>query len=156
MLREPTRSAYTKIYMSKLSFLVYSKNPETRAVVADQLLATDRVVVTATFTDLPALVDALRRRRIDGIYLDLNEDPQATLDAAAALPEPRPTILVGSDIEDTQLLLQAMRAGARDFFIGHRLVCSPASYPPSLLRIKVGSGVSCARSTPRAPRLPPV
>jgi pilus assembly protein CpaE len=107
--------------MSKLSFLVYSRSPETRTNVVEQLLTTDQVVVNATFTDLDSMSEALRLRRVDGIYLDLDEEPDETLATIATLPEPRPTILLGAHDSDAQLLLSAMRIGAKDFFLGHRL-----------------------------------
>ncbi len=108
--------------MSKLAFLVYSKNTETRAHVVEQLIATDRAVVAATLTDLDALADALHSRPIDGVYLDLDEDPDRTLDSLEGLvAEPRPLILLGAVHGDSQILLRAMRLGARDFFLSHRL-----------------------------------
>lgn len=108
--------------MSKLSFVVYSRSPETRTRVVEQLLGTDRVTVTATLADLQGLSDTLRSHRADGIYLDLDDDPHETLNSVATLPEPRPTILLGARAGDAPLLLQAMRLGARDFYLGHKLV----------------------------------
>ena len=108
--------------MSKLSFVVYSRSPDTRTRVVQQLLATDLVTVSATLADLEGLTDTLRSHRSDGIYLDLDDDPHETLASVAALPEPRPTLLLGARAGDAPLLLQAMRLGARDFYLGHKLI----------------------------------
>jgi pilus assembly protein CpaE len=108
--------------MTRLSFVVYSRSPETRTRVVEQLLATDLVTVSATLADLQGLHDTLRSHRADGIYLDLDEDPHDTLSSVASLPEPRPTLLLGARAGDAPLLLQAMRLGAKDFYLGHKLV----------------------------------
>ena len=74
--------------MSKLSFVVYSRSPDTRTRVVEQLLTTNLVTVSATLADLEGLTDTLRSHRADGIYLDLDDDPHETLASVAALPEP--------------------------------------------------------------------
>jgi len=107
--------------MSKLRFLVYSSNPETLSRVGDDLLRTERVVVTTSPTDLSSLQNELRRTRIDGIYLDLDDEPDRVLEFVAAMAEPLPTILLGAQQSDPELLLQAMRLGVRNFFPGHDL-----------------------------------
>jgi pilus assembly protein CpaE len=107
--------------MARLNFVVYSWSPETRARVTEQLLQTDQVLVTGEVSDLEELSEILRQQRVNGLYLDLDQDAEGTLEFVSGMPEPRPTILLGAQESNSDVLLRAMRLGCRDFFQGHEL-----------------------------------
>lgn len=108
--------------MPKLSFIVYSKSPQTRAAVTEQLVSTGRVSVYETPTDLADLAHEIDSGRAHGVYLDLDVDMDEVFDFLASMSEPRPMVLLGAEKGDSPSLLRAMRLGARDFYVGHQMI----------------------------------
>jgi pilus assembly protein CpaE len=107
--------------MRRLSFLVFSQSSDVHSSLAEALLATGQATIQASVSLESSLPQELRRHRVDALYIDLDPDPKPIFEAISNLPEPRPLLLFGSNQSDPQLLLRAMRLGARDFFVGHNL-----------------------------------
>ena len=75
-----------------------------------------RVVVAGEPADLAASV---RRGGIDAVFADLVEQPDALLHAYEVLPQPRPPLIACGPADDGQLVLRALRLGAREFLPSH-------------------------------------
>jgi pilus assembly protein CpaE len=71
-----------------------------------------RAIGAADAGELAALV---RRAPAGVVLVDLSERAHALLDAFEALPAPRPALIACGPTEDGQLVLRALRLGARDF-----------------------------------------
>ncbi|MBW2290673.1 MAG: AAA family ATPase [Deltaproteobacteria bacterium] len=107
--------------MRKLSFLLYSEDPTVREQVSDQLTETGRVRIQATVSEGGQLALEMQRHHVDGIYLDVDRDPEAVFTLISELKSPRPMILLGGEGQDREILLRALHLGVRDFFVGHKL-----------------------------------
>ena len=107
--------------MRKLSFLLYSEDPTVRTQVSDQLTETGRVRIQATVSEGDQLAQEMQRHHVDGIYLDVDRDPEAVFALISELKSPRPMILLGGEGQDREILLRALHLGVRDFFVGHKL-----------------------------------
>lgn len=103
-----------------LLFVVCSSDEETRAEIAERLQATGEIRVVASVAQ-DRMEAALHEREVDGMYVDLGDTAEKTLDAIEALGEPRPALLFGAPQEDAGLILRALRLGALGFFPGHRM-----------------------------------
>jgi len=128
--------------MRKLSFLVFSENSEVHSRVTEALLATGQATIQATVSQASSLPQELRRHRVDGIYIDLDPDPNVIFETISNLPEPRPLLLFGSKHSDPQTLLRAMRLGARDFFVGHKLDDLQAVVRSAVPELSVSTGAA--------------
>ncbi len=102
--------------MAELSFVVFSELEETIDELEEGLTQTGHVRVAATVREPAELLEAVRTNRADALFAYLGEDPEAILDLLEEIPAPRPALLVVGRHEDTQLILRAMRLGAREFF----------------------------------------
>jgi pilus assembly protein CpaE len=71
-----------------------------------------RVIGTAEAEELSAL---LRCGSVDAVFADLSEDAHAALDAFEAQPQVRPALIACGPTDDGQLVLRALRLGAREF-----------------------------------------
>lgn len=107
--------------MRKLSFLLYSEDPTVRAQVSNQLTETGRVRIQATVSEGEQLAHEMQRHHVDGIYLDIDRDPELIFTLISELKSPRPMILLGGEGQDREILLRALHLGVRDFFVGHKL-----------------------------------
>lgn len=107
--------------MSRLSFIVYSQDAEIQVRVSEALEATEHAEIWAVLATPADLEGALRTQRIDGVYLDVGHDPEAVLKIIENLPEPKPAILLGGSPDDPRILIRAMRLGAQEFFVDHKL-----------------------------------
>jgi pilus assembly protein CpaE len=93
-----------------LSFLVVSSNDE----LYKALEASGRAKIVARVDADPELKSAIQRHGPDALLVDLAEGPNAVLQLLESLPNPRPMLLVHGP-DDSQLILRAMRLGAREY-----------------------------------------
>ena len=96
--------------MNSLSFLVVSSNEE----LSRALDASGRAKILARVDADPDLKSAVQRHGPDALLVDLTEAPNAVLQLVESLPEPRPMLLVHGP-DESQLILRAMRMGAREY-----------------------------------------
>jgi len=97
--------------MAQLSFVIISSRLE----IGEALEQTGHALVKASVSEAGSLAEAVQRHRPDALFLDLIEDADARLDELEALPGPRPPMLVTGPEDESQLILRAMRLGAREY-----------------------------------------
>jgi len=124
----------------RLAILIYSENAKTVDTVADQLGSTGRVRVAAVVSDVRDLLDTITDNVLDAIYVDLDSRPTLALDAIEEAKLAGTLLLTGAEQSDSELLVRAMRLGARDFFLHHDLGTIAASLRSSDLEAGVGVG----------------
>ena len=96
--------------MASLSFIIVSPKCEIDSALkssADSAIL-DRV------ERLDDLVEAVAQKRPDALLVALDENPLAVFGALKKLLAPRPLLFFHGP-DDSQLILQAMRAGAREY-----------------------------------------
>jgi pilus assembly protein CpaE len=98
--------------MSQLSCAVFSATDE----LESELAQVGHLEVVARTSELGALREVVRRSQPAVLFVDLGEEPDATLDELEQLPAPRPLLVVSGPEDDSQVILRAMRLGAREFF----------------------------------------
>ena len=98
--------------MSQLSFLICTESDGAR--VRQQLDESGHAHVEAAV--LPeALARELETRAVDALFVELGSDPDTFFEALEQIPRPLP-LLIMSGPPDSELLLRAMRLGAKEFF----------------------------------------
>ncbi|MEN8185047.1 MAG: cellulose synthase operon protein YhjQ/BcsQ [Myxococcota bacterium] len=102
--------------MAHLRFAVASEDAGFGATVAEQLASTGHVEVSSIISDPDELLEALASGRPDGVLADLGSDPEYLLDVLGRIPAPRPVLLVVGRTSESELILRAMRLGAKEFF----------------------------------------
>lgn len=112
--------------MAQLSFVIYSEIENVGSELREALTHIGHAEVVATVTTRDELVPALRTFRPDMLFAHLGSEPEAVLDLVERIPAPRPALLLAGADDDRELILRAMRMGARGFFA--------SSPPPELLR----------------------
>jgi pilus assembly protein CpaE len=98
--------------MAQLSFVIVSGRTEIGAALEQ----TGHALVKARVSQAESLREAVQRHRPDALFIDLVEDAEARLDELEALPGPRPLMLATGPEDESQLILRAMRLGAREYF----------------------------------------
>lgn len=121
--------------MGQLSFVVFSDSEEACTRSHQLLEESGHAEVLETVTAADALVDALRARRPDALYVDLGKAPEELLDAVEALAPPRPLLVLAGPQDSSPLILRAMRIGAREFLPAHP---SEADLGAALERLLLG------------------
>lgn len=102
--------------MAELKFIVYSEQDEFGSEIRSRLAASGHVHVAAVVSEAEDLAAAVREHGPDALFADLGLAPHATLDLLDRLPAPRPTLVVCGPQDDSQLILRAMKQGAKEFF----------------------------------------
>ncbi len=102
--------------MADIKFLVYSEQDEFGSEIRTRLQSAGHAHVVAVVSDEDALFEALREHQPDALFADLGLCPHDTLDLLDRLPAPRPILAVCGPQEDSQVILRAMKQGAREFF----------------------------------------
>ena len=102
--------------MAELKFVVYSEQDEFATEMRIRLQASGHVHVAAGITEAEDLVAAVREHTPDVLFADLGLAPHETLDLLDRLPAPRPAFVVCGPQDDSQLILRAMKQGAKEFF----------------------------------------
>jgi pilus assembly protein CpaE len=97
--------------MSQLSCAVFSATDE----LESELAQVGHLEVVARASELGTLREVVRRSQPAVLFVDLGREPDATLDALEQLPAPRPLLVVSGPEDDSQVILRAMRLGAREF-----------------------------------------
>jgi pilus assembly protein CpaE len=105
--------------MSQLSCAVFSATGELEATLEQ----VGHLEVVARASELGELTEVIRRWQPSVLFVDLGEEPEEVLDALEQLPAPRPLLVVSGPEDDSQVILRAMRLGAREF-----LAPEPAVY----------------------------
>ncbi|MCP5060214.1 MAG: AAA family ATPase [bacterium] len=105
---------------TKLPIAVLSRDPARREAITARLSETGVLRPLAPVEKLEELESLLRRTPALALYLDLNAGPEMILDWMETHAEPRPAILTGGP-ESPELILRAMRTGARAYFPHHVL-----------------------------------
>lgn len=108
--------------MRRFSFLIYSEQQKTVDTVSDQLTASGAARVVTVVDDVRELLDAITAQALDGIYIDLDSRPGLALDAVEETERSGTILFTGGSHSDPELLVRAMRLGARDFFLEHNLI----------------------------------
>ena len=96
--------------MASLSFIIVSPKCE----IDSALKSSADSPILARVERLDDLVEAVAQKRPDALLVALDENPQAVFDALEKLLAPRPLFFFHGP-DDSQLILQAMRAGAREY-----------------------------------------
>jgi pilus assembly protein CpaE len=102
--------------MIETSFIVYADNEEQAVAITGQLESVQGVRVVSIATDPIALANDLLIASPTALFLELGEKSDVVLDAYESCPEPRPALILRGEQGDTDLLLRAMRLGAKEFF----------------------------------------
>jgi pilus assembly protein CpaE len=102
--------------VADIKFLVYSEHDEFGSEIRTGLQSAGHAHVVAVVSDEDAVFEALRDHEPDALFADLGLCPHDTLDLLDRLPAPRPTLVVCGPQEDSQVILRAMKQGAREFF----------------------------------------
>lgn len=102
--------------MAQLSFAVVSEDAGFGATAAEQLASTGHVDVSSIVSDPDDLLQELATGRPDALLADLGTDPEYVLDLLGRIPAPRPVLLVVGRTTESELILRAMRLGAKEFF----------------------------------------
>jgi len=97
-----------------LKLLLLASDPKRAKDLAQLVEQTGkaRVIGAADLQEFPAL---LRRAPADAVLVDLSEHAHGLLDAFEAQTEPRPALIACGPTADGQLVLRALRLGAREF-----------------------------------------
>jgi pilus assembly protein CpaE len=102
--------------VADIKFLVYSEQDEFGSEIRTRLQSAGHAHVVGVVSDEDALFEALRDHQPDALFADLGLCPHDTLDLLDRLPAPRPMLAVCGPQEDSQVILRAMKQGAREFF----------------------------------------
>jgi Flp pilus assembly CpaE family ATPase len=102
--------------VKQLSFVIFAEQETVASRLSEQVAATGRARVAAVISSREHLEGAIRFHQPDVLFAELGGDPDATLAFIDALPEPHPLLLVSGPEGDSDLLLRAMKQGAREFF----------------------------------------
>jgi Flp pilus assembly CpaE family ATPase len=100
----------------QLSIIVFSTREEFQTRIETELEASGHARVAALVSQRDRLGETVRAQRPDVVLADLGPEPSSVLDLLDTLDEPRPILLVAGPQGDSQLLLRALKAGAREFF----------------------------------------
>src|SRR5688572_10711743 len=95
--------------MTKLLFYVYSEDDGIRAGISRSLTSTGRVELVSAPCREDQLEEILATAELDGVYIDLGENPGNLLTLLERAPEPRPALFLGGSNTASDVLLRAMR-----------------------------------------------
>ena len=102
--------------MAEIKFVVYSEQDEFGSKIRSRLQSAGHAHVLAVVSEEDALFAALREHQPDALFADLGFAPHDTLDLLDRLPAPRPLLVVSGPQDDSQIILRAMKQGAKEFF----------------------------------------
>jgi pilus assembly protein CpaE len=102
--------------VADIKFVVYSEQDEFGSEIRSRLHSAGHAHVVAVVSEEDALFAALREHQPDALFADLGLAPHDTLDLLDRLPAPRPTLVVSGPHDDSQVILRAMKQGAKEFF----------------------------------------
>jgi pilus assembly protein CpaE len=102
--------------VADIDFVVYSEQDEFGSEIASRLHSSGHAHVLAVVSEAEALLAALREHEPEALFADLGLAPHDTLDLLDRLPAPRPALVVSGPQDDSQVILRAMKQGAKEFF----------------------------------------
>jgi pilus assembly protein CpaE len=102
--------------LAQLSFVVYCEVPDLGTSICELLGRNGHAHVVARVSRPEELAQTLARSRADALFACLGSDPDRVLGIVEALPAPRPLLLTAGPQDQSQLILRAMRVGAKEFF----------------------------------------
>jgi pilus assembly protein CpaE len=101
--------------MADLSFIIYAEHEEAAGAISQLLTASGHAVVLGTASDESELSDALRLHRPEVLFFDLGHAPDVVLDIMESIPAPRPQLMVSGPENQSEVILRALKQGAREF-----------------------------------------
>jgi pilus assembly protein CpaE len=102
--------------MSQISFAIFSEQEECATAFAQLIDASPHANVALIVSDIDQLSEALGKEEIDAVLVDLGHAPHPLIDhLERSLPTGIPLFVSGPH-EDSQVILRALKLGAREFF----------------------------------------
>jgi len=135
--------------VADLSFIVFSEESDVGASLAKALEASGHAELRSIASDASELADAVRKHGPDALLVDLGHAPHGVLDLLDRLPAPRPLLVVCGPEDQSDVILRALKQGAREF-----LPASPEQdqVASAVQRLLLERGASLPRPT-RSPLL---
>ena len=99
-----------------ITFVVYSDQEECADAFAQLVDQTVRARAEKVVWNEEELRQCLKNPRVDALLIDLGPAPHLALDMLESLESCEPAIFVSGPQEDSQLILRALKLGAREFF----------------------------------------
>jgi len=99
-----------------ITFVVYSDQEECADAFAQLVDQTVRARAEKVVWNEEELRQCLKNPRVDALLVDLGPAPHLVLDMLESLESCEPAIFVSGPQEDSQLILRALKLGAREFF----------------------------------------
>lgn len=101
--------------MADISFVVFSEQEEVAKLLREALEETGHARVLASVAEAAELADQVAKQKPNAILVDLGHAPHAALDMIEALPAPRPDFVACGPEDQSDVILRALRQGAREF-----------------------------------------
>jgi pilus assembly protein CpaE len=101
--------------VADISFVVFSEEDEIGDLLRESLEESGHANVLATVTDADEFSASVGTHKPDAVLVDLGHAPHAALDMFEALPAPRPEFVACGPEEQSDVILRALRQGAREF-----------------------------------------
>jgi len=101
--------------MADLSFVIISDQAESGAEIKALLEATGHARVTAVVTHPEDLAEAVRNDRPDALFADLGNFPHEVIEAIDGVAAPRPLLMVSGPQDNPDIILRAMKQGAKEY-----------------------------------------
>jgi pilus assembly protein CpaE len=99
-----------------ITFVVYSDQEECADAFAQLVDQTARARAEKIVWNEEELRQCLKNPRVDALLIDLGPAPHLVLDMLESLESCEPAVFVSGPQDDSQLILRALKLGAREFF----------------------------------------
>jgi pilus assembly protein CpaE len=101
--------------VASTSFIVFSQQEEMAAHLKRALEESGHATLAATICTDDELLPAVSKHKPDGILIDLGHAPHAVLDILETIAAPRPQIVACGPQDQSDVILRALKQGAREF-----------------------------------------
>ena len=101
--------------MADLSFVVFSQQDEVAQHLRRALEACAHVSVLSSASSESEFSAAVRKSKPDVLLVDLGHAPHAVLDLLDTIPAPRPQLIACGPQDQSDVILRALKQGAREF-----------------------------------------
>jgi len=101
--------------MADLSFVIISDQAESGAEIKKLLEGTGHARVTTVVTHPEDLAEVVRGDRPDALFADLSHFPHEVIEAIDTIPAPRPLLMVSGPQDNPDVILRAMKQGAKEY-----------------------------------------
>lgn len=102
--------------MAQISFAIFSEQRECAEAFARLIESSPHAQVAELVSDPAELRDAIRRSGADAVLADLGHAPHVAIDLLEGAVPKRTPLLVCGPQDDSQIILRALKLGAREFF----------------------------------------